>query len=189
MTCRCGATVSIESTVVNYMAKDWQKSHEDCKYLELQPITATPTPTAPMTETPWGVEELTALTTQPSSPSDQADTESGPAEPPSACVHSMIVRWSLNLGVEWCEDCGVLMYHGRIVVPAVDRTSSTSAKQPSNESVDLLAKVSAESPSSKWNNMCRMQVLQDSHCILQTGHPGPHQDSTGQLVHQFDGRK
>ena len=79
----------------------------------------------------------TTPTTPPSSQSDPADMPSGPAEPGIGCAHERRFRlfkedlsWT-DTKNWWCQECGALMSHGRILVPAAATTSSTSVKQPS----------------------------------------------------------
>src|SRR3990167_7994031 len=103
-----------------------------------QRTTAETTPTAP---TPGNLSAAATAsmtpTTPPSLQSDQAGTPSGHVEPSSGCAHERRFRlfredlsWA-DTKNWWCQECGVLMSHGRILVPAAATTSSTSVKQHS----------------------------------------------------------
>lgn len=143
MTCRCGASISIEMQTPTFAAIEWQENHKDCKYLEQQPTTATPTPTVPIPETPWGVEGFILPKIPLSSQSDQAATESGPVGLGCVCAMPQITAegWTRsNHGWErvslQCKKCGALMDFVKTPAQDVDTISSTSVKQPSSASVD-----------------------------------------------------
>lgn len=121
----------------------------------LEQLTIVPT-TAPalMPDYRWDVERATTPTTRPSSPSGPPVTESGPAAHGSECAHKAM---RIEPGLAWvgpkkwaqCLACNVWMWFGVTPVPAVDPTTSTSAKQGLKESVENSTEGSVQSPSSE----------------------------------------
>ena len=106
--------------------------------------------------------DSTTPPTPPSPPLDPPTTPSGPAELGSGCAHvwrpvptfkpgtyqgggqdQVLIYWhvesdqSFKMRV-WCRECGVSKWSGKIVVPAVARTLSTSPKPASSESAQEL---------------------------------------------------
>lgn len=119
---------------------------------DAQLTTVEPTQTAPTTEEPSVAEEPTYLVTRQSSPSAPVDTGSGLVGHNSECVHQahLYQSSSLYLGkIANCQKCGVTLSLAWIPAQGVGATSSTSVKQPSNESVGNSVEESVKSPSNE----------------------------------------